>query len=98
MQDPRIKAVLEKIIETVDILADETAELVDKYHRRFELGADFYQEAVDRANIVTESARNMRLGAAALLGIPDRKSGTKPASEGGPAQQRSDVNQPNRSK
>lgn len=74
MQDDQIKAVLARIIETVDILADETAELVDKYHRRFELGADFYQVAVDRANVVTESARTMRLSASTLLGIPDRQT------------------------
>ena len=74
MQDEEIKAVLAKIIETVDILAVETAELVDKYHRRFELAPDFYQQAVERANAVTESARNMRQAASTLLGIPDRQA------------------------
>jgi hypothetical protein len=74
MQDEEIKIVLAKIIETVDILAAETAELVDKYHRRFELAPDFYQQAVERANAVTESARNMRHAASTLLGIPDRQA------------------------
>lgn len=74
MQEEDIKAVLAKIIETVDILADETAELVDKYHRRFELAPDFYQEAVERANAVIKSARDMREAASTLLGIPDRQA------------------------
>lgn len=38
--DEQIKIVLSKIIEAVDRLADETAELVDKYHRRFEFGKE----------------------------------------------------------
>jgi L-rhamnose isomerase len=80
MTNEEIKAVLEKIIETVDILAEETAELVDKYHRRFELGADFYQEAAERANAVTISARNMRQAACILLGIPDRQAKPEPES------------------
>lgn len=72
MREDEIKLVLARIIETVDILAEETAELVDKYHRRFELAPDFYQVAADRANVVTEAARNMRQAASTLLGISDR--------------------------
>ncbi|MGA3082023.1 MAG: hypothetical protein ABSD44_11640 [Terracidiphilus sp.] len=73
MQDQEIKAVLEAIIETVDRLADETAELVDKHHREH-LAGDFKQEAVDRANALTGASRNMRQTASALLGIPDRQA------------------------
>lgn len=76
MEDEQIKTVLEKIITAVDIIADETAELVDKYHRRFELGKEpeFQQTAVDRSLAVSAAARNMRLAASTLLGIQDRQA------------------------
>lgn len=74
VQDEQIKAVLAKIIETVDKLTDETAELVDKYHRRFELAPDFYHVAADRSRALSEAARNMRQAASTLLGIPDRQA------------------------
>jgi len=73
MQDQEIKTVLEKIIETVDRLAYETAELVDKYHSE-QLAEGFKQEAVDRANALTGASRNMRQAASKLLGIPDRQA------------------------
>jgi len=73
--DNETKIVLEKIIESVDRLTEETAELVDKYHRRFELGKDptSQQLAVDRANALTSAAQGMRQAASTLLGIPDRQ-------------------------
>jgi hypothetical protein len=73
MKDAEIKTVLAKIIETVDRLADETAELVDKYHRA-RLAEGYQQEAVDRANALTEASRNMRQAASTLLGIQDRQA------------------------
>ena len=74
--DNETKLVLEKIIETVDRLTDETAELVDKYHRRFELNKDpkSQQIAVDRASALTSAAQDMRQAASTLLGIPDRQA------------------------
>ncbi len=73
MNEEQIKTVLEKIIETVDRLADETAELVDHYQRT-RLAPEYQQDAVDRANALTEAARNMRLTASTLLGIRDRQA------------------------
>lgn len=81
MDEKAINTVLTKIIEAVDRLTDETAELVDKYHRRFELGeeAKFQQIAVNRANALTEAARDMRHAASTLLGIPDRQAAEREA-------------------
>jgi hypothetical protein len=73
MTDEEIKTVLAKIIETVDRLADETAELVDHYQRT-RLAPEYQQEAIDRANALTVASRNMRQAASTLLDIPDRQA------------------------
>lgn len=72
--DNETKIVLEKIIETVDRLTDETAELVHKFHQRFELAHEHQQVAVDRADALTSAAQDMRQAASTLLGIPDRQA------------------------
>ena len=54
-------------------MADETAELVDVYQRK-QLDPKYHQDAVDRANALTEASRNMRLAASTLLGIQDRQA------------------------
>ena len=74
--DNETKIVLAKIIEAVDRLTDETAALVDKYYRRFELdkAPEAQQIAVDKANALTAAAQDMRQAASTLLGIPDRQA------------------------
>lgn len=65
-----IKKLLAQMIQAFELLTDETAELVDKYHRRFELDKEpgFQQIAVDRANALTATAQALRQAGETYLG------------------------------
>jgi hypothetical protein len=69
--DDDIKLLLLKMVETIELLSDETATLLDK-HLRSELAKEYWQVAVDRSNAIAESADNMRLIADKVLGKTDR--------------------------
>jgi hypothetical protein len=65
------------MIQAFELLTDETAELVDNYHRQH-LAKEFQQDAVDRANALTATAQALRQAGETYLGktyLPAKSEG-----------------------
>jgi hypothetical protein len=66
MTDEQLQQILGKLIQTVELIADESAEIVDKFHCK-ELAKDFQQVAIDRANAVLAASKELRQVAELIL-------------------------------
>jgi len=70
-----IKQVLGKLVETIELMTDETAELVDKYHRQY-TNAEYHQKVVERSSALVSTAQELRRVAEKVLDrtdLPARK-------------------------
>lgn len=62
-----IKGILAQVIQTIDLLTDETAELVDKYHRPYTSDAAL-PTIPARANVLLAASKGLRESAEKVLG------------------------------
>jgi hypothetical protein len=69
--DDGLKLLLDKMVEAIELLSDETAELVDKYHRPYTDGGSLHMIR-DRSLALVAVADNMRRVADTVLGKTDR--------------------------
>ena len=70
-----IKHVLGKLVQTVELMADETAELVDKYHRQY-TKPEFHYQFAERSAALVSAAQELRQVAEKVLDktdLPARK-------------------------
>jgi hypothetical protein len=63
----QLKEVLGKLVQTVELLSDETAELVDKYHRPF-ASEDSLHTIRDRSLALLGASQELRQVAETVLG------------------------------
>lgn len=68
-----IKHVSGKLVQTVELLADETAELVDKYYRP-NTTSEFQHEIVARSSALLAASQELRLVAEKVLDKTDLPS------------------------
>jgi hypothetical protein len=65
-----IKQVLGKLVQAIELMADETAELVDKYHRPH-LIPEAHHTVVARSRALVSAAESLRLVAEKVLDKTD---------------------------
>ena len=73
MDDKDLKALLGQMAATIQIMADELAELVDQYHRPH-LAADRQHVAVSKSQAVLDSAKQSLLVTHTVLGKTDHSA------------------------
>jgi len=61
-----IKQILGQMVQTLDLMSDELAELVDQFHRP-RMAKDNQREAVDRSLAVVSAAKELRQVAETFL-------------------------------
>lgn len=68
-----LKQILGKLVQVVELLADETAELVDKYYRPSTL-PEYQHELVGRSSALLAASQELRLAAEKVLDKTDLPS------------------------
>ena len=66
-ESEQLKEVLGKLVQTVELLSEETAELVDKYHRPF-VAEDSLHTIRNRSLALLEASQELRQVAETVLG------------------------------